>query len=600
MGNPKLSLPIGPETMLGRVVRILNEVVSPVVVVAAGIQDVPKLPDHIEIVRDEQENLGPMGGLAVGLAALRGKVDAAYVSACDTPFLQPAFVRYMINSLEMYDLAIPRDGKYHHPLAAIYRTHLEDKVRSLIAQERLRPIFLVEESNSRIVDVEELRSVDPRLNSLRNTNTPEDYQSLLREVVMPNGPAQQRDVRMRGFTDRVRVEEALEWVDEHAKPLKAETIELASSQLRVLGVEIAAPMDVPPFDRAAMDGFALKGAETTGAGNYNPLSFRMLGESTPGRAFDGEVAAGTAIRIMTGAPIPDGADAVLPAEFAHEEDGQVEITTAVSPGKHVGRRSEDVAAGTVVLQAGRRLRPQDVSLLSSLGIERVQVIRKPNVRVLVTGNELVAPGQPRGKYQIFESNSILLQGLIERDGGRIESKVDVEDDSEAIRRALTAAGADIVLVSGGSSVGQEDHAPPILAQEGELAIHGIAMRPSSPTGMGLLRESLVFLLPGNPVSCLCAYDFFAGRAIRLMGGRRADWPYGTCRLQLSSKVVSAIGRVDYCRVRLADGEVQPLSLSGASILSSTTRADGFLILPAECEGYAAGTDVNVYQYDPVS
>jgi len=152
-------------------------------------------------------------------------------------------------------------------------------------------------------------------------------------------------------------------------------------------------------------------------------------------------------------------------------------------------------------------------------------------------------------------------------------------------------------VSGGSSVGSEDHAPRLIAEAGELAIHGVAMRPSSPAGIGRIASALVFLLPGNPVSCLCAYDFFAGRALRLLGGRAADWPYRTRRARVARKIVSSIGRVDYCRVRIVDERVEPIALAGASILSSTTRADGFVIVPAESEGYAPDTDVTVHLYE---
>jgi molybdopterin molybdotransferase len=171
------------------------------------------------------------------------------------------------------------------------------------------------------------------------------------------------------------------------------------------------------------------------------------------------------------------------------------------------------------------------------------------------------------------------------------------DDRASIRDALLAPGADVILVSGGSSVGSEDYAPQLIAEIGELAIHGVAMRPSSPAGIGRIRSALVFLLPGNPVSCLCAYDFFAGRAIRLCGGRSSDWPHRTRRGTVARKIVSAIGRVDYCRVRMVGDEVEPIALSGASILSSTTRADGFVIVPAESEGYGPGTDITVFLYD---
>jgi molybdopterin molybdotransferase len=195
----------------------------------------------------------------------------------------------------------------------------------------------------------------------------------------------------------------------------------------------------------------------------------------------------------------------------------------------------------------------------------------------------------------------MLTALAERDGAIVDLRDPIRDVSDAILAALQA-DADIVIVSGGSSVGIEDLAPSLLAAHGELAVHGIAMRPSSPTGMGRLGRRLVFLLPGNPVSALCAYDFFAGRAIRALGGRTKDWPYRSVRATLDRKISSPIGRLDYARVRLdrsnsgAMARVTPLSVTGASVLSSTTRADGFVIVDDDSEGFAAGSEVNVWLY----
>ncbi len=403
---------------------------------------------------------------------------------------------------------------------------------------------------------------------------------------------------MRGFASRTRVEDALSWIDGRAFPLEPESLDYAAAHARVLATEVLAAIDVPSFDRSAMDGYALRGAESDGAGDYNPLTFEVLGESLPGQPFLGNVLPGSAVRIMTGAPLPTGADAVIPAEFTSEADGRVEVTATVSPEKHVGRTGEDVAAGSRLFSAGRRLRPQDVGLLASVGVKSVEVVRRPRVRVLVTGGELVIPGKPLGTYQIYESNSGMLRSLIERDGGMLETLLRVEDDRDAIRQALRQAGADVILVSGGSSVGKEDHAPSLVAEEGELAIHGIAMRPSSPTGLGHISQTPVVLLPGNPVSCLCAYDFFACRLIRRMGGLSGQWPYRRQQAEVGRKIVSVIGRVDYCRVRLDGDRIEPLALSGASILSSTTRADGFVVIPAELEGYAPGTSVTLFLYDP--
>jgi molybdopterin molybdotransferase len=402
---------------------------------------------------------------------------------------------------------------------------------------------------------------------------------------------------MRGFARRATVAAALEWLDAQLRPLPAESVTLSAAAGRVLAAAVASAVDVPGFDRAMMDGFALRAASVAGASVYNPIELPVVGEAFPGRPFSGHVERGQAVKIMTGAPMPRGADAVLPAELAEFSATMLKAHGEVSPRKHVGASGEDVAAGTVVLPAGRRLRPQDLGLLSSIGVDAVSCIRRPRVSVVVTGSELLAEGSRPHGYHITDANGPMLAALVGRDGGQVAGRAIVDDNRDAIRAALLAE-ADVVLVSGGSSVGQEDHVPTLLAEAGgELAIHGVAMRPSSPAGMGRLGNRLVFLLPGNPVSCLCAYDFFAGRAIRGLGGQKLTWPYRQQSAKLVRKISSEIGRVDYARVTVADGLAMPLAIGGASILSSTTRADGFVLIPADLEGYAAGRDVDVFLYD---
>jgi len=182
MGRPKAWLPFASEIMLPRVVRLLSEIVSPVVVVAAPDQDVPPLPPAVAIVRDEERGRGPLQGLAAGLAALKGKADAAYLSSCDVPFLRPAFVHRLIDLLGDHHICVPRVGDYHHPLAAVYRVEVEGAVRQLLSENRLRPVFLFETAPTRIVEAAELADVDPTFQSLRNLNTPEDYEAALREA----------------------------------------------------------------------------------------------------------------------------------------------------------------------------------------------------------------------------------------------------------------------------------------------------------------------------------------------------------------------------------------------------------------------------------
>ncbi|MCS7305222.1 MAG: molybdopterin molybdotransferase MoeA [Thermoguttaceae bacterium] len=492
------------------------------------------------------------------------------------------------------------------------------------------------------------------------------------------------DVRMRGFSRRVPVAEVWQWLEEHVSRLEGEKVPVGEAAGRVLAEEIRSPRDVPPFARAMMDGYAVRAADTLGASVYNPIRLVVIGQAFPGRAFSQPVAPGQAVQIMTGAAMPSGADAVLPAELAETEPNSVLALGEVPPGKHVGQIGEDVRQGSVVFRTGRILRPQDVGLLASVGLSEILVVRRPRVRILVTGDELLPAGAAWQPNHIYDANGPMLQALVRRDGGIPEFWGIVADQPEALLAALrepsrshlplvsdrpmpqqppappppgglqpnalkTSPSAstrpavsnrlsaftptersesasraeearewltyclasreetseltsepgspDLFLISGGSSVGQEDHAPRILAEHGQLVFHGVAMRPSSPAGLGLWKGRLVFLLPGNPVSCLCAYDCFAGRAIRALAGRSMDWPYRRITAPLARKVSSMIGRFDYLRVRLVQGQVEPLGISGASILSSTTQADGFVLIPPESEGYPAGTQVEVFLYD---
>jgi molybdopterin molybdotransferase len=406
------------------------------------------------------------------------------------------------------------------------------------------------------------------------------------------------DVRMQGFARRHTVQAALAWLDAQLRTLDAEDVPLRAAAGRVLAASITSDIDVPAFDRATMDGYALVADSTEGATPYNRIPLAVIGDALPGSPFARRVSRGEAVRIMTGAPMPAGSDAVLPAESVeHDADARDRILAVaeVSPLKNVGRRGEDIVAGTTVLERGRVLRPQDVGVISSIGVDRVRVVRQPRVRLVITGNELLPAGSRPQAYQITDANGPMLAALAERDGAIADFPGLVRDDADAILSGLRA-DADVVIVSGGSSVGIEDLAPTLVATHGELAVHGIAMRPSSPTGLGRIGDRLIFLLPGNPVSALCAYDFFAGRAIRAIGGRPKEWPYRKMRGTLTRKISSPIGRLDYARVRVMGASIEPLSVAGASVLSSTTRADGFVIVGDDSEGFAAGSEVDVWLY----
>jgi molybdopterin molybdotransferase len=406
-----------------------------------------------------------------------------------------------------------------------------------------------------------------------------------------------RDVRMKGFAERADVEEVETFLRERTRVLDAENVDLLACAGRVLAEDIRAEVDVPGFARSAMDGYALRGEETFGASSYDPIAFDIAGEAFPGAPFEGRLEAGAAVRIMTGAPVPTGADAVVMAEVCNERDGRVEVTDAAAPQKNVGAVGEDIRRGDVILSAGRRLRPQDAGLLASIGVSNVRCVARPRVQLVVTGDELLPAGSRPEGARIVDSNSVVLRALAERDGALVLPFEILPDRPQRIREALIGADADVVLVSGGSSVGAEDHAPRLVAQLGSLDFHGISMRPSSPAGVGRIADRFVFLLPGNPVSCLCAYEFFAGPTLRALGGGSWRWPQPRIRLPLARKISSAVGRTDYVRVAIQEGAVIPLATSGASILSSTVRASGAVIVPRELEGMPAGAEVEVLLYD---
>jgi molybdopterin molybdotransferase len=405
------------------------------------------------------------------------------------------------------------------------------------------------------------------------------------------------DVRMRGFTARTPVSDGLGVLRERMRPLAAERIAVAGATGRVLATSVVAGIAVPHFDRAAFDGYAVRAADTAGARADSAQTLRVVGEALPARPFATPLGPGEAIRIMTGSPMPAGADAVLPAEHSDEREGLVTVRQPVSAGKNVGHVGEDVPAGHRVLDAGRRLRPQDLGLLVSIGVAEIDVVRRPRVAVVITGDELLPPGSTPAGFQIVDSNSVVLRALVERDGGVALPTRQLPDRLDAIRSAIASDGYDVLLLSGGTSVGREDYGPRLVAELGELVVHGMALKPGGPAGIGFVGGRPVFLLPGNPVACLCAYDLFAGRAVRLLGGRSDDLPYRTVQRPVAAKLGGALERVDYVRVIDAPDGVRPVPASGASILSTTVIAHGFVLVPPERDGYAPGERVTVHRYE---
>lgn len=394
---------------------------------------------------------------------------------------------------------------------------------------------------------------------------------------------------MQGFSERALAETLWHWLEQQCTPLSGETVPLTAACGRVLAAPITALTPLPNQPHVAMDGYAVNGLETIGASEYNPLFLQIIGLSTPADPYRGVLSPQQAIAVMTGAPLPTGADAVLPAEYAEASTTLLTVTQPIAPADNIIRTGADVAADSLVFAAGHCLRPQDLALLRQLEHNEVLVRRAPQVRLLVVGDELC-------NGNTIEANSPMLCALVARDGGCVVQCEPVPDQPEPLATVLTAPGADIILVSGGAGIGTNDWLPLVLAEQGRLIAHGVAVRPCSGAGLGQVQQTPVLLLPGNPAACLAAYDLFAARAIRHLAGLTPALPYARQQHPLARKLVSAPGCLDYCRVQITAAGLMPLGAGNAGLLSSVTRADGFVLVPLNSEGYPPGTVVDMYCY----
>ena len=407
------------------------------------------------------------------------------------------------------------------------------------------------------------------------------------------------DVRMRGFTTKTDLATAMEMLRSAVVPLEEESVSLLQALGRTLARDVVSAVAVPSFDKSAMDGYALRAAETFGASPTDPVSFRVIGEVLPGEVTDLEVGEGDAVRIMTGGVFPEGADAVLMAEYATDQGDVMLAHGSVVPGRNVARAGEDIRQGDMVLERGRVLRPQDLGVLASTRLVEVPVVRRPVVGILSTGNELVEPGSVDAGQpgRVVNSCRYMLEGLVSQIGGEARWLGAVRDDVEALRTALQAFEGDILLTTGATSTGKEDYLPGLLSEVGELLFHGVNIRPASPLAFGRLGNALVVLLPGNPVAALVGFDVFVRPALQRQLGQREGRENRRVRGRLRRKVASALNRTDFVRVRLVgEREVEPLRSGGAGVLTSVTRADGFVIVPRDDEGFEAGSEVEVYLY----
>jgi molybdopterin molybdotransferase len=399
--------------------------------------------------------------------------------------------------------------------------------------------------------------------------------------------------RMRPFQKTIALDEARAIIDRALRPIdRVERLPLDQANGRVLARDVTSDADVPPFSRAAMDGYAVRADDTTGASRTQPRTLQCIEKVFTGQLPMQTVGPGQCTEIATGAPMPAGADAVVMVEDTASTDETIHIFATATPRQNIGRQGADIQKGQLVLPSGTPLNASRVGALAALGLTDVEVFAKPRVAILSTGNEIAEPGQPLAPGQIYDINRFTVAAVVSDNGGMpvpYRTAVDtLEDLSRAVDECLEQ---DVLVFSGGSSVGERDLILDVIAAKGEVLFHGIAVKPGKPTAFGRIAGRLVFGMPGYPTSCLSNAYILLAPSLRRMA-RLPDQIVRSLTLPLAARVVSAPGRHQFYTVRIESGVAVP-AFKASGDITSMSRADGYIEIPADVDVVDEGTLVEV-------
>lgn len=371
---------------------------------------------------------------------------------------------------------------------------------------------------------------------------------------------------------------------------EVEEVSLDEALGRVLAEDIISPIDSPPFDRSAVDGYAVRAEDTFQAREYNPIELEVIDEITAGMESKKEVRKGKAIKLITGNKIPKGANAVIMQEHVKREGNRIYVLRPVAPGQNVSFKGEDIKKGEVILRKRQILRAQDLALLKSVGIKRVKVKRKPKVGIIVTGDELIEDLDEKAlnEGKILESNSIMLKSLVRQYFGEPIFYGVIPDDEAKIGETIEKAKkeCDLLLITGGSAFGEKDYAHKFV----KLLFHGTTIKPGRPVGYG----EKIFVMSGYPVAVFTQFHLFVKYALIKLAG--ADYRDIKVKARLTAKVSSTLGRYEFVKVWYEDGKAKPIRKSGSGLISSLVESNGCLIIPEDVEGYREGEEVEVVLY----
>ena len=387
---------------------------------------------------------------------------------------------------------------------------------------------------------------------------------------------------MRPFTSIISLEDARRALESAVVPIsRTERVSLADASGRVAASHCASEIDVPPFARSAMDGYALCARDTTNASRAAPVRLRIVERIFTGHMPSMSVGPGTCAEIATGAPLPRGADAVVMVEeTAPAGDSDVSVFTSAAAGQNISPRGADITRGTSVVKTGDLLTPSRVGALAAIGLTSVEVFSKPLVAILSTGNEIVEPGHALAPGQIYDVNRFTLAAIVSSHGGAPEPYPALADTLDALAGAIDRLkGADIVVFSGGSSVGERDLILDLVAARGEMIFHGVAIKPGKPTAFAQVGGTPFFGMPGNPTSCLSNAYVLLVPFLRATARLPPHVPR-TVRVPLGRRIASASGRHTFYTVRIEGGKAFP-AFRGSGAITSLSQADGYIEIPAD-------------------
>ena len=398
---------------------------------------------------------------------------------------------------------------------------------------------------------------------------------------------------MRPIKDTIPLEEARQLIADACAPIgRRERVALVDANGRAAAADVQSTRDVPPFSRAGMDGFAVIADDTFGASRYEPKTLRVIEKVYTGQVPTRQLTPGTAVEIATGAPIPAGADAVVMVEETEMAGDSVRILTPVYPRQNVGRQGADIVVGQTVIRDGDVLNPSRIGALAALGIGEVEVYARPTVAILSTGNEIIDPGQELQPGQIYDINKFTLSTIVQEHGGVPVPFATAHDTIEALESAIDACVAcDLLVFSGGSSVGERALILDVIGRKGEIVFHGIAVKPGKPTVFGTIQGKPMFGMPGYPTSCLSNAYMLLVPALRAIG-RLPPRHTHTVSLPVGQRIVSTTGRHQFYTVKIVDGQAMP-AFKASGDITSMSQADGYIEIPAQTDIVEKGQIVDV-------